>query len=30
MADELMYEVKNSTKDAIRFSTWGNGVYRRT
>lgn len=29
MADELMYEVKNSTKDDVRFSTWGNGVYRR-
>jgi hypothetical protein len=23
MADELMYEVKNSTKNAIRFGTWG-------
>ena len=23
MADELMYEVKKSTKDAIRFTTWG-------
>lgn len=29
MADELMYEVKNSTKDDVRFSTWGNGTYRR-
>jgi diguanylate cyclase (GGDEF)-like protein len=29
MADELMYEVKNSTKDNVRFSTWGNGAYRR-
>jgi diguanylate cyclase (GGDEF)-like protein len=26
MADELMYEVKNSTKDAVRFRTWGNGI----
>jgi hypothetical protein len=23
MADELMYEVKNSTKNNIRFATWG-------
>jgi hypothetical protein len=23
MADELMYEVKNSTKNDIRFATWG-------
>ena len=23
MADELMYEVKNSTKNSIRFGTWG-------
>lgn len=30
MADELMYEVKNSTKDSVRFSTWGHGAYRRT
>lgn len=29
MADELMYEVKNSTKDNVRFFTWGNGTYRR-
>jgi diguanylate cyclase (GGDEF)-like protein len=29
MADELMYEVKNSTKDDVRFFTWGNGAYRR-
>jgi diguanylate cyclase (GGDEF)-like protein len=29
MADELMYEVKNSTKDNVRFSTWGNGTLRR-
>jgi PleD family two-component response regulator len=29
MADELMYEVKNSTKDNVRFSTWGPGAYRR-
>lgn len=29
MADELMYEVKNSTKDDIRFTTWGNGAYRK-
>jgi diguanylate cyclase (GGDEF)-like protein len=29
MADELMYEVKNSTKDDVRFSTWGNGTRRR-
>jgi diguanylate cyclase (GGDEF)-like protein len=29
MADELMYEVKNSTKDDVRFSTWGNGTHRR-
>jgi diguanylate cyclase (GGDEF)-like protein len=29
MADELMYEVKNSTKDRVRFSTWGQGAYRR-
>jgi diguanylate cyclase (GGDEF)-like protein len=28
MADELMYEVKNSTKDDVRFTTWGNGVHR--
>jgi diguanylate cyclase (GGDEF)-like protein len=30
MADELMYEVKNSTKDDVRFTTWGNGVYRKS
>jgi diguanylate cyclase (GGDEF)-like protein len=30
MADELMYEVKNSTKDDVRFLTWGNGAYRRS
>jgi diguanylate cyclase (GGDEF)-like protein len=29
MADELMYEVKNTTKDNVRFSTWGPGAYRR-
>lgn len=29
MADELMYEVKNSTKDDVRFTTWGNGAYRK-
>lgn len=29
LADELMYEVKNSTKDGVRFKTWGNGAYRR-
>jgi PleD family two-component response regulator len=23
MADELMYEVKNTTKNNIRFGTWG-------
>lgn len=28
MADELMYEVKNSTKDDVRFTTWGNGAHR--
>jgi diguanylate cyclase (GGDEF)-like protein len=28
MADELMYEVKNSTKDGVRFTTWGNGAHR--
>jgi hypothetical protein len=29
MADELMYEVKNSTKNNVRFVTWGgkNGRY---
>jgi diguanylate cyclase (GGDEF)-like protein len=29
MADELMYEVKNSTKNDVRFATWGgrNGRY---
>ena len=26
MADELMYEVKNSTKDDARFATWRNGL----
>ncbi len=26
MADELMYEVKNSTKDDARFMTWRNGM----
>ena len=26
MADELMYEVKNSTKDDARFATWRNGI----
>lgn len=26
MADELMYEVKNTTKNDVRFFTWGNGV----
>ncbi|HLO30621.1 MAG TPA: GGDEF domain-containing protein [Anaerolineales bacterium] len=26
MADELMYEVKNSTKDGARFTTWKNGM----
>jgi diguanylate cyclase (GGDEF)-like protein len=30
MADELMYEVKNSTKDDVRFITWGNGAYRNS
>jgi diguanylate cyclase (GGDEF)-like protein len=29
MADELMYEVKNSVKDGVRFLTWGNGASRR-
>jgi diguanylate cyclase (GGDEF)-like protein len=29
MADELMYEVKNSTKDDVRFTTWGNGAHRK-
>lgn len=28
MADELMYEVKNSTKNDVRFLTWGNGTLR--
>lgn len=28
MADELMYEVKNTTKNDVRFFTWGNGTYR--
>lgn len=27
MADELMYQVKNSTKNDIRFFTWGRKVY---
>ena len=30
MADELMYEVKNSTKDDVRFTSWGNGAYRKS
>lgn len=29
MADELMYEVKNTTKNDVRFFTWGNGVSHR-
>lgn len=29
MADELMYEVKNTTKNDVRFFTWGNGVSLR-
>lgn len=27
MADELMYQVKNSTKNDVRFFTWGRRVY---
>ena len=27
MADELMYQVKNSTKNDVRFFTWGRKVY---
>ena len=27
MADELMYEVKNSTKNDVRFFTWGRKRY---
>jgi PleD family two-component response regulator len=27
MADELMYQVKNSTKNDIRFFTWGRKQY---
>jgi diguanylate cyclase (GGDEF)-like protein len=29
MADELMYEVKNTVKNDVRFATWGNGIARR-
>lgn len=29
MADELMYEVKNTTKNDVRFLTWGNGTLRK-
>jgi len=29
MADELMYEVKNTTKNDVRFLTWGNGTSNR-
>ena len=28
MADELMYEVKNSTKNNVRFTTWDGKNFR--